>query len=93
MALCKKKHCRSSHAKSRAESDGEMVTKLESREMQMGFSFIKLCSNLSVLTIIYVVLLLLNGDPLSISSELRKTAPVPEQKTGGGVHLLFRIEW
>ena len=60
-----------------------MVTKLESSPMQMGFSFIKFRSNLSVLTITDVVLLLLNGDPLSISSGLRKTAPVPEQKTGG----------
>ena len=89
MALSKK-NCSSSHAKSRAESGGEMVIKLESSQMQTNLSFIKLCCNLSLLTIIDVVLLLSNGDPLSTRpAEMRKTAPFAKQKTVVEVHLLF----
>ena len=58
--------------------------------MQMSLSFIKLCSNMSVLTKIDEFLLLLNGDPLNTSSELRKTASVAKIKTGGA--LAFR-QW
>ena len=67
-----------------------MVIKLESSQMQTNLSFIKLCCNLSLLTIIDVVLLLLNGDPLSTRpAEMRKTAPFAKQKTVVEVHLLF----
>ena len=40
---------------------------------------------MSVLTKIDDFFLLLNGDSLSISSEMRKTAPVAKQKTGGAL--------
>lgn len=67
-----------------------MVTKLESSQMQMSLSFIKLFSNMSVLTKLDDFLLLLNGDSLSISSEMRKTAPVAKQKTGDALDFPYR---
>ena len=85
-----RKHRISSHAKRLAQSGGEMVTKLESSQMQMSLSFIKLFSNMSVLTKLDDFLLLLNGDSLSISSEMRKTAPVSKQKTGDALDFPYR---
>lgn len=85
-----RKHRISSHAKRLAQGVGEMVTKLESSQMQMNLSFIKLFSNMSVLTKLDDFLLLLNGDSLSISSEMRKTAPVEKQKTGDALDFPYR---